>query len=125
VEVLCEETLIACTEVVLHFHDTYGRALANTIAGLEIGVRKFDSSTGGLGGCPFCPGASGNVATEDIVALLEGIGYSTGIDMEKLLDAAELALQYSSRPYQSHLLRAMRPRAPQCDSSNRHKRVSA
>jgi hydroxymethylglutaryl-CoA lyase len=92
----------------LHFHDTYGRGLANTLAGLEAGVREFDSATAGLGGCPYCPGASGNLATEDLVDFLEGMGYDTGIDMEKLLDAAEFACRFSARPYQGHLLRVRR-----------------
>jgi hydroxymethylglutaryl-CoA lyase len=92
----------------LHFHDTYGRGLANTLAGLEAGVREFDSATAGLGGCPYCPGASGNLATEDLVDFLEGMGYDTGINLEKLLDAAEFACSFSSRPYQGHLLRARR-----------------
>jgi hydroxymethylglutaryl-CoA lyase len=96
------------TELALHFHDTYGRALVNTLAGLEAGVREFDSSTAGLGGCPYCPRASGNLATEDLVAFLDGMGYQTGIDMEKLLDAAEFANGFTSRPYQGHLLLAKR-----------------
>ena len=95
-------------EIVLHFHDTYGRGLANTLAGLQAGVREFDSCTAGLGGCPYCPGASGNLATEDLVDFLEGMGYDTGINMEKLLDAAEFASHFSSRPYQGHLLRVRR-----------------
>jgi hydroxymethylglutaryl-CoA lyase len=95
-------------DLVLHFHDTYGRGLANTLAGLELGIREFDSCTAGLGGCPYCPGASGNLATEDLVDFLEGLGYNTGIDLEKLLDAAEFACRFSSRPYQGHLLRARR-----------------
>jgi len=103
-----EELKIPPSELALHFHDTYGRALANTLAGLEAGVREFDATTGGLGGCPYCPGASGNVATEDLVALLGGMGYESGIDMDKLLDAAEFASRFSSRPYQGHLLRAKR-----------------
>lgn len=98
-------------EMVLHFHDTYGRGLANTLAGLDGGVRAFDAATGGLGGCPFCPGASGNLATEDLVAFLDGMGYETGIDLDKLLEAAESANRFSSRPYQAHLLRARRPTA--------------
>jgi hydroxymethylglutaryl-CoA lyase len=98
-------------ELALHFHDTYGRGLANTLAGLDAGVREFDATTGGLGGCPYCPGASGNLASEDLVALLEGLGYETGIDLNRLLDAAELATRFSSRPYQGHLLRARRPGA--------------
>ena len=95
-------------DIVLHFHDTYGRGLANTLAGLQAGVREFDSCTAGLGGCPYCPGASGNLATEDLVDFLEGMGYDTGINMEKLLDAAEFASRFSSRPYQGHLLRVRR-----------------
>ena len=70
--------------VVLHLHDTYGRALTNAIAGYEAGVRKFDSSLGGLGGCPYAPGASGNLATEDLVSLFEDQGIDTGIDLDKL-----------------------------------------
>ena len=103
-----EELKIPPMELALHFHDTYGRALANTRAGLEAGVREFDATAGGLGGCPYSPGASGNVATEDLVAFLDGMGYETGIDMDKLLDAAEFASHFSSRPYQGHLLRAKR-----------------
>jgi hydroxymethylglutaryl-CoA lyase len=95
-------------DLALHFHDTYGRGLPNTLAGLEAGVREFDSATAGLGGCPYCPGASGNLATEDLVDFLEGMGYETGINLEKLLDAAEFACRFSSRPYQGHLLRARR-----------------
>jgi hydroxymethylglutaryl-CoA lyase len=95
-------------DLALHFHDTYGRGLANTLAGLKAGVREFDACTAGLGGCPYCPGASGNLATEDLVDFLEGMGYDTGINMEKLLDAAEFACRFSSRPYQGHLLRARR-----------------
>jgi hydroxymethylglutaryl-CoA lyase len=105
---LTGELKIGPKDLVLHFHDTYGRGLANALAGLESGVREFDSSTAGLGGCPYCPGASGNLATEDLVNFLEGMGYDTGIDLEKLLDAAEFACRFSSRPYQGHLLRARR-----------------
>jgi hydroxymethylglutaryl-CoA lyase len=71
----------------MHFHDTYGQALANLYAGMEEGVRVIDSAAGGLGGCPFAPGATGNVATEDVVYMLEGMGIRTGVDMAKLLAA--------------------------------------
>ena len=108
VSALLTELKMRAQDLVLHFHDTYGRGLANTLAGLELGIREFDSCTAGLGGCPYCPGASGNLATEDLVDFLEGMGYDTGIDLEKLLDAAELACRFSSRPYQGHLLRARR-----------------
>lgn len=105
---LISDVKISPKDIVLHFHDTYGRGLANTLAGLQAGVREFDSCTAGLGGCPYCPGASGNLATEDLVDFLEGMGYDTGINMEKLLDAAEFASRFSSRPYQGHLLRVRR-----------------
>lgn len=71
----------------MHFHDTYGQALANLYAGMEEGARVIDSAAGGLGGCPFAPGATGNVATEDVVYMLEGMGIKTGIDMTKLVAA--------------------------------------
>jgi hydroxymethylglutaryl-CoA lyase len=71
----------------MHFHDTYGQALANLYAGMEEGVRVIDAAAGGLGGCPFAPGATGNVATEDVVYMLEGLGVRTGVDMQKLLTA--------------------------------------
>ncbi|MGH7757253.1 MAG: hydroxymethylglutaryl-CoA lyase, partial [Vulcanimicrobiaceae bacterium] len=74
--------------VSLHFHDTRGTALANILAGLEAGIDKFDASSGGLGGCPFAPGATGNVATEDVLYLLHGMGIATGIDLEQLRDAS-------------------------------------
>ena len=106
---LRDELKIMPAELYLHFHDTYGRGLANALAGLDLGARTFDACSGGLGGCPYCPGASGNLATEDLVAFLHGLGYDTGIDMDKLLDAAAFANRFSSRPYQGHLLRACRP----------------
>lgn len=74
-----------------HFHDTRAMGLANVFAALESGVRRFDASIGGLGGCPFAPGASGNVATEDVVMMLEQMGFDTGIDLPALLDASNLA----------------------------------
>jgi hydroxymethylglutaryl-CoA lyase len=74
-----------------HFHDTRAMGLANVFAALESGIRRFDASIGGLGGCPFAPGASGNVATEDVVMMLEQMGYETGIDLGRLVEAADLA----------------------------------
>lgn len=76
-----------------HFHDTRAMGLANVFAGLESGIRRFDASIGGLGGCPFAPGASGNVATEDVVMMLEQMGFATGIDLPALLKASDLARQ--------------------------------
>ena len=78
-----------------HFHDTRAMAVANSYAALDAGIRKFDSSIAGLGGCPFAPGASGNVATEDVVLMLEACGMDTGIDMPKLLEASQLAQELS------------------------------
>ncbi|MET4384309.1 hydroxymethylglutaryl-CoA lyase [Bradyrhizobium sp. F1.4.3] len=78
---------ISAANLAMHFHDTYGQALANLYAGLEEGIRVIDAATGGLGGCPYAPGATGNVATEDVVYMLEGMGIRTGVDMEKLLAA--------------------------------------
>lgn len=75
----------------VHFHDTRAMAVSNCYAALEAGIRKFDSSIGGLGGCPFAPGASGNVATEDVVMMLEQSGFDTGVDMPRLIKAALLA----------------------------------
>lgn len=78
---------VPATHLAMHFHDTYGQALANLYAGMEEGVRVIDSAAGGLGGCPFAPGATGNVATEDVVYMLEGMGISTGVDMNRLVAA--------------------------------------
>jgi hydroxymethylglutaryl-CoA lyase len=113
-----DEAKVNSSDLILHFHDTYGRALANVLEGLDRGVRAFDASVGGLGGCPFCPGASGNVATEDIVAFLEGLGFTTGIDIERLLDAAAFARRFSSRPYDGHLLKALRDSPPPSDRAS-------
>jgi hydroxymethylglutaryl-CoA lyase len=76
---------ICSSQLALHFHDTYGTALANIVQGLNMGIRTFDSSVGGLGGCPYAPGASGNVATEDVVYLLHAMGFQTGVSLELLL----------------------------------------
>jgi hydroxymethylglutaryl-CoA lyase len=77
--------------VAMHMHDTRGTALANVVVGLELGIRHFDASVGGMGGCPYAPGAAGNVATEDLVYMLEGMGVRTGVDLERLVEAARAA----------------------------------
>ena len=77
--------------IAMHMHDTRGTALANIVVGLEKGIRDFDSSLGGLGGCPYAPGAAGNVATEDLVYMLQGMGIGTGIDLERLVEAGRVA----------------------------------
>jgi hydroxymethylglutaryl-CoA lyase len=87
------ETLLAAgiepQDLALHFHDTYGQALVNTVVGLEAGVRTFDSAVSGLGGCPYSPGATGNVASEDMVHLFESLGLKTGIDIAKLAEVGD------------------------------------
>lgn len=78
-------------KLAMHMHDTRGTALANVLVGLELGVRDFDASVGGLGGCPYAPGAAGNLATEDLVYMLHGMGVKTGIDLERLWEAGKVA----------------------------------
>jgi hydroxymethylglutaryl-CoA lyase len=80
-----------------HFHDTYGQALGNTLASLELGVWQYDTSVAGLGGCPFAKGATGNVATEDVVYMLHGMDIATGIDLDKLIDAGKYVSDYLKR----------------------------
>lgn len=88
-------------------HDTYGMALANIYAGLEMGVRTFDSSLSGLGGCPYAPGASGNVATEDAVYLCEGLGYETGVSLEQLVETSKWFSTVLNRPSRSKVCNAI------------------
>ena len=90
-----------------HFHDTYGQALANTLAAMEMGVYQFDASVAGLGGCPFAKGATGNVATEDVVYMLHGMGIDTGIDLDLLIDAGVFISEYLQRPSGSRAARAL------------------
>ena len=94
-----------------HFHDTYGQALANTYAALELGVATFDSSIAGLGGCPYAKGATGNVATEDVLYMLDGIGVQTGVDLDKLIAAGEYICSVLDRPTHSRAARAIRAKA--------------
>ncbi|MFO1226299.1 hydroxymethylglutaryl-CoA lyase [Roseateles sp.] len=94
-------------EVSGHFHDTYGQALANVYACLEMGVHVFDASVAGLGGCPYAKGATGNVATEDVVYLLQGLGIETGIDLDRLVDAGHFISGVLGRAPVSRVARAM------------------
>jgi hydroxymethylglutaryl-CoA lyase len=93
-------------QVALHLHDTRGTALANVLAGLDAGISTFDASIGGLGGCPYAPGASGNLATEDLVYMLRGMGYETNVDFEKLIAAGELAERVVGRKLPGKALQA-------------------
>ena len=90
-----------------HFHDTYGQALANTYAALEMGVWNFQSSVAGLGGCPYAKGATGNVATEDVVYLLHGMGIDTGIDLDRLVDAGQYISDFLQRKPNSRAATAL------------------
>jgi hydroxymethylglutaryl-CoA lyase len=102
---------IGTGRVALHFHDTRGQALANIYAGLEAGITSFDASVAGLGGCPFAAGATGNVATEDVVYMLHGMGLSTGIDLAALIAAGEFVSQHLGRRTGSRVARAQAAQA--------------
>ena len=90
-----------------HFHDTYGQALANTLIALQMGVWQFDTSVAGLGGCPYAKGATGNVASEDVVYMLQGMGIDTGIDLELLIDAGQFISDFLQRPSLSRAGKAL------------------
>ena len=109
VQAAMEATLkhYALNDVSGHFHDTYGQALANTLASLEMGVWNFQSSIAGLGGCPYAKGATGNVATEDVVYMLHGMGIDTGIDLDALIDAGAFISQALGRQPNSLVARAV------------------
>ncbi len=96
----------------LHFHDTYGQALANILACLETGVSVIDTSVAGLGGCPYAKGASGNLASEDLVYMLHGMGIDTGIDLNKLAQAGRQISQQLGRKTSSKVARAWELKAP-------------
>jgi hydroxymethylglutaryl-CoA lyase len=98
---------VAIAALAGHFHDTYGQALANIYAALELGVATFDCSVAGLGGCPYAKGATGNVASEDVVYLLDGLGLETGVDMTKLRDAGRSISDFLQRPTNSRVARAL------------------
>jgi hydroxymethylglutaryl-CoA lyase len=98
---------VPMAHLAMHFHDTYGQALANLYAGLEEGARVIDSAAGGLGGCPYAPGATGNVATEDVVYMLEGLGVATGVDMAKLVNATNAISKLLGRPPLSRVAAAL------------------
>jgi len=94
------------TSLNLHFHNTRGTGLANVLAALQLGVDDFDASVGGLGGCPYAPGASGNIATEELVHMVEDMGVGTGVDLQAMIDAARVAESVVGRELPSQVLRA-------------------
>jgi hydroxymethylglutaryl-CoA lyase len=93
--------------IALHMHDTYGQALANVLAGLEAGITEFDSSAGGLGGCPYAKSATGNLATEDLVWMLDGLGIDTGVDLAKLAATSRWLATMLGRPSPSRVVAAL------------------
>ena len=98
---------VPAREIGVHFHDTYGQALANTFAALESGVRIVDASAGGLGGCPYAKSATGNLATEDLVWMLDGLGISTGVDLDSLVATSEWMAGHLGRPSPSRVVNAL------------------
>ncbi|MGZ4594062.1 MAG: hydroxymethylglutaryl-CoA lyase, partial [Actinomycetes bacterium] len=105
---LVGETRLALpdTALNLHFHNTRGTGLANVLAALQLGVSDFDASVGGLGGCPYAPGATGNIATEELVHMVEDMGVATGVDLEAMIAAAGEAERIVGRTLPSQVLRA-------------------
>lgn len=96
--------------IALHFHDTRGTALANVLTALDLGVATFDASAGGLGGCPYAPGATGNLATDDLIYMLDGLGIETGVDLPALLEASAFIEPHVGHPLPSRVYRASRSR---------------
>lgn len=107
---LIEETaaLVPLQQLGMHFHDTYGQALANTLASLQMGITSHDASVGGLGGCPYAPGATGNLATEDLVYMLEGLGIDSGFDLKQLVRTAWWISEKLGRPPVSSVAKALK-----------------
>jgi hydroxymethylglutaryl-CoA lyase len=97
--------------IALHFHDTRGTALANVLTALDLGITTFDASAGGLGGCPYAPGATGNLATEDLVFMLRGLGIETGVDLDRLVDASTFIEERIGHPLPSRYYRATKAAA--------------
>lgn len=101
--------VIPPSRLAMHFHDTRGTALVNTLAALEMGISTFDASAGGLGGCPYAPGASGNLATEDLVYLMAGMGIETGVDLDALVAASSVVAPWLDHPLPGKVLQACSP----------------
>ncbi|MEU6133556.1 hydroxymethylglutaryl-CoA lyase [Nocardioides sp. NPDC047086] len=103
-----DEAGVTTDRLALHFHDTYGQALANTLAGLQSGVTTYDASAGGLGGCPYAKSATGNLATEDLLWMLDGLGIEHGVDLDKVADTSSWLAGHLGRPSPSAVVRALR-----------------
>jgi hydroxymethylglutaryl-CoA lyase len=102
---------VGAVPITAHFHDTRGLGLANVVAALDVGIRAFDASLAGLGGCPYAPGASGNICTEDLVFLLESMGWKTGVDLDKLIGVrARVCAELGDQPYHGTIARAGLPK---------------
>ncbi len=101
------ESRLPISQIALHFHDTRGTALANVLAGLQAGITTFDASAGGLGGCPYAPGAAGNLATEDLVSMLDGLEIATGVDLEQVIRASSLVQPHLGHPLPSRYVQAL------------------
>ena len=100
---------IPAEKIAVHFHDTYGQSLANILRAIDLGITTIDSAVGGLGGCPYADGASGNVATEDVVYMLDGMALSTGIDLKQTVETAWWISEKLNKQPASKVAQAMRP----------------
>ena len=98
---------VPVNNLAIHCHDTYGQALANIFCSLQFGVRTIDASVGGLGGCPYAKGATGNVATEDVVYMLKDLDYDVNVDLEKLMQASQFIYQHLNKPIASRVTTAL------------------
>ena len=99
--------VVPVDKLAVHFHDTYGQALSNTLISLQMGISVVDSSVSGLGGCPYAKGATGNVATEDVVYMLDGIGVKTNVDLGKLMQAGDFICKHLGRASNSRAATAL------------------
>ena len=102
---------VGTDRLAMHFHDTYGQALANTLAALQEGITTFDASAGGLGGCPYAKSATGNLATEDLVWMLHGLGITTGVDLTALVATSRWMAERLGRPSPSRVVQALSPQS--------------
>ena len=109
--------VIPASRLAMHFHDTRGTALANTLAALEMGITIYDASAGGLGGCPYAPGASGNMATEDLVYMLDRMGIDTGVDLNRLVQASAIIAPYLDHPLPGRYLQSCTRKAAPAPTS--------